>query len=119
MKTDSGGLANGTVLGFSSRPFLSAGCPGAAIWRAMGGRSGQVTGRVGVVVVAVLDDRLIEPETALDAPPSVKTAAVFLNLFLDQQSGTLGTLHRGAPLLWRRPLKRHHNGCPSAQQKAA
>ncbi|MBM4125024.1 MAG: hypothetical protein FJ246_08755 [Nitrospira sp.] len=64
----------------------------------MNGRTGQVFSGVGLAVMTVLDDRLIEPEAALDAPPSLKTAAVFLDFFLDQQSGTLWTLHRSAPL---------------------
>jgi hypothetical protein len=43
--------------------------------------------------MTVLDDGLIEAEAALNATPSVEAPAVLLDLFLDQQPGTLRTLH--------------------------
>jgi hypothetical protein len=54
-----------------------------------------VIGRMVVcdIRMPVIDDRLIEPQTALDTSPSMKPAAVLVNFFLNEESCAFGASH--------------------------
>jgi len=54
-------------------------------------RIGNVAMRKGCV--PVFDDHLVKPESALNAPPSLESAATFVNIFLDQKPCALRTPH--------------------------
>ncbi len=55
------------------------------------------TGGVRHGCVLILDDRLIEPQPTLDASPSPKSPAMFVNILQGQESCALWTSHPSPP----------------------